>query len=544
MSAQTAETQAKSGSLDYALLLQQLEKRLLTQADAEAVEILNREAVWKELPDDQALQWARLAQIAGLPDLSLAILSWVTDRSPQCVRAWQERVELLEVLGRREAPPESTAGGVRRQGKKRVSTHPESEPGTTQSDKDSGPPEKTIDEPFAAMRLREEGLERYLKLFRGREDCFARQWADRRAGTQGYVPVRRAMNAEDVLDHLRGRRTYGIYLLQQDNRVRLAVIDADLASRFRTGSITSGEKDLVRRENRYLLSRLSELSRERGLPCLIEFSGGKGFHFWFLFAGPVAAALARQALQSVVKQIAPDLSCFNLEVFPKQDQLAGKGLGNLVKLPLGIHRLTGRPSHFLHLADRSPWAQLKTLEKIQPIPLESLQNVLSARESGTLLVHPRHEQWAKEYPELALLGERCPALGQVLVSCRELRTLTLREEKVLLGTLGFLPRSKTLLHHLMQHLPDYNPHLVDYRLSRLRGTPLGCKRIHSLLELAIDQCAFTRSAAYPHPLLHWPDWSEPMAESATERVVNLRDAVARLKEAIGVVERVLAEKAD
>jgi len=392
------------------------------------------------------------------------------------------------------------------------------------------------------MRTREQGLERYLGLFRGREDCFARQWADRKAGTQGYVPVRRAMSADDVLDHVRGQRTYGIYLLQQDSRGRLAVIDADLASRFRTGSLTAAEKDLVRRENRYLLSRVVELSRESGLPCLIEFSGGKGFHFWYLFEGPVAAPLARQALQGLVKRIASDLSCFHLEIFPKQDQLAGKGLGNLVKLPLGVHRLTGRPSYFLHHADRSPGAQLKARDKGPLISLPALQQTPSRGAGGEVLVHPRHEQWAKEYPELALLGDRCPALAQIMVTCRESRTLSIREEKVLHGTLGFLPRGKTLLLHLLQGLPDYNPHLVDYRLSRLRGTPLGCKRIHSLLELAIDQCAFPGNAAYHHPLLHWPEWSEDLAESRAERPANLRDALARLQEAMGIVERMLAEK--
>ena len=545
MSLQTAETQPKTSSLDYALLLQQLEKRLLTEGDTEqAVQVLNRESIWKELPDEQALQWARLSQIAGLPDLSLRVLSWITERNPNCVRAWQERVELLEVLGRREPREGSATRAGRDQGDSPLREQSEDEPPPAPSLKDHAPLEETVEEPFAAMRSREEGLERFLRLFRGREDFFARQWADRKAGTQGYVPVRRAMSTEDVLDHLRGHKTYGIYLLQQDSRVRLAVIDADMVSRFRSGSVTSKEKDLVKRDNRYLLSRLPELGREKGLACLIEFSGGKGFHFWYLFEGPVAAPLARQALQGVVKRIAPDLSCFNLEVFPKQDQLAGKGLGNLVKLPLGIHRLTGRPSYFLHLADRSPWAQLKILEKARLIPLETLQKALSAGGRGEVVVHPRHEQWAKEYPELALLEDRCPALGQILATCREAKTLSVREEKVLLGTLGFLPRAKTLLHHLLQNLPDYNPHLVDYRLSRLRGTPLGCKRIHSLLELAIDQCAFPRSAAYHHPLLHWPDWSESLAEGRAERVTNLRDAIGRLQDAIDVVERMLEEKSD
>ena len=617
MSVQAAENRLKSGSLDYGLLLQRLEKRLLTGDDSEeAIRILKREEIWQELPDEPAIEWARLAQAAGLPELSLAVLSLVTARSPQCVRAWQARVELLELLGRREAPNLGAGPGVPERADSDLSPEADDELAPNQPDPAPwdnplepatpgcevppppgstipAPPRGTVpttpsgtipplrgdeggcnhsstlakhppalfdggttsvhateldswdpgvDAPFTLMRSREAGLERFLELFRGREECFARQWADRKAGTQGYVPVRRPMTTEDVLDHLRGHRTYGIYLLQQDSRVRLGVIDADLVSRFRTGAVGAAEKDLVRRENRYLLSRLAELSAAQGLPCLIEFSGGKGFHFWYLFEGPVAAPLARQALQGLARRLAPDLSCFSLEVFPKQDQLAGKGLGNLVKLPLGVHRMTGRPSHFLHLSDRSPWEQLKVLDRVRLIKLEALHQVEGGGPKGELLVHPRQEQWAKDYPELALLCDRCPALGQIVVSCREARTLSVREEKVLLGTLGFLPRARTLLHHLLQNLPDYNPHLVDYRLSRLRGKPLGCRRIHGLLELTIDQCAFPAGAAYNHPLLHWPDWAEGLADSRAERPGNLRDALVRLREAMSIVDRMLAPR--
>ncbi len=57
---------------------------------------------------------------------------------------------------------------------------------------------------FQHLRNQEQGLAQYLLLFQGREDCFARQWVDREAYSQGYVPVRRALQAQDVRDHLQG----------------------------------------------------------------------------------------------------------------------------------------------------------------------------------------------------------------------------------------------------------------------------------------------------------------------------------------------------
>jgi hypothetical protein len=478
------------------------------------------------------------------------VLTWINETHPGHGPAWRARLDLLETLGRsgeaKDLPAlQSMASGSTGR------TPPGAEdgraagagasPGSGESSADPARVRKSgdIDAPFHSMRREEEQLGRFLHLFQGREDCFARQWADRGNATQGYSPVRRSMTAADVRDHVRGLRTYGIYLLQRDSRVRLAVVDADLASRFRTGALSARDRDLVRREKSYLLERLPELSRQAGLPCLVEFSGGKGFHFWTFFKDPVPAAAARQALQQAARRLEPDLSCFTLEVFPKQDQLAGKGLGNLVKLPLGLHRGTGKRSFFVHVADRSVDGQLSALEKVRLIPPDQVTAPDAPVLKGRVVPHPSLQAWAGTFPELSLLAERCAALGQILSGCRRSRELSVREEKILMGTLGFLPRGRALLHHVLQSLPEYNPHLVDYKLSRLRGTPLGCRRIHSLLNMVRDLCPLPDQDGYAHPLLHWPQWKSGTASPRAERIVNIEDALENLKAAIGTVQHFL-----
>ncbi|MBW2072982.1 MAG: hypothetical protein JRI89_17270, partial [Deltaproteobacteria bacterium] len=123
----------------------------------------------------------------------------------------------------------------------------------------------------------------FMDLFSGREDCFARQWANRAEGKQGYVPVRRPMEEHDVEEHLSGKKTYGIYLLHADSTVKVAVIDVDMSSRFRQGKRTGGDRSLIRRELSYLFSRMNEICQEAGLYPVVEFSGAKGYHFWFFF---------------------------------------------------------------------------------------------------------------------------------------------------------------------------------------------------------------------------------------------------------------------
>ena len=248
------------------------------------------------------------------------------------------------------------------------------------------------------------------------------------------------------------------------------------------------------------------------------------------------AGKVKRLLMPMAQILNKDLSSFHLEVFPKQDKLTGKGLGNLVKLPLGIHRQTGKRSYFVECSNRNVENQLAFLMKIEP----SLPGIFDAPSATPLekkvVVHPRWQKWSEDYPELFELERLCPPLGQIFALCRNGKPPTNREEKILLQTVGFLPRAGELIHCLMAPVPEYNPHLVDFKLSRLRGTPLGCKRIHSLLEFHQDICTFEKTSTYAHPLLHLPQYEgEKMQKS--ERIENLNAAMENLRTAITQVQR-------
>ena len=90
----------------------------------------------------------------------------------------------------------------------------------------------------------------------------------------------------------------------------------------------------------------------------------------------------------------------------------------------------------------------------------------------------------------------------------------------------------------MAFLSDYNPHLVDFKLSKIRGTPLGCKRIHSLLNFNGDICPFEGTPDYAHPLLHLKEWRRGKP-AKSEKVENLQGAMENLKLAVLQVQRFL-----
>ncbi len=540
MTTNLPETGDRGNKTDLRLLLSRLEEEFIQRGTSETItRVLQREELRRQASGEELLRLARLAQMAGEIETARELLEDLVRRESGFREAWDDLLELLWILGDRRgfarllpAVRSSLGEETYRLWMKKL--------GPDQGPKTVSPEEgKDPGSPFVELAERRQALERYLRLFSGREDCFARQWADRGEGKSGYVPERRPFGFSELEEHLAGRKTYGIYLLQSDARVRTALIDMDLAARFRQGRVSAEDRRLIYREREYLFQRIREISGEADTRPLIEFSGGKGYHFWYFFDPPKEANLARAFLECIRQTLAGDVSTFHLEVFPKQDSLSGKGLGNLVKLPLGIHRLTGKRSYFIDCADRSTEAQLSFLQQAVYTDPERVSKKVTASSTASVVVHPKHAKWVEEFPELHRLETCCPPLGQIMAACRSGSALSIREEKVLCHTVGFLNRGKTLLHALLRNQQEYNPHLVDYRISRLRGSPLGCRRIHALMSYVGDYCRFDDSGDYAHPLLHLEPAHRGTISNRSEKEENLAGAIENLREAISRVERFL-----
>lgn len=529
---------------DYTLLLRQLEQAVLKDnQNPKCRRVIDKRQIWGQLSWDQAMDWAGLAQIAGAMDTALSIYRDLTRKDPGFEPAWKARIELLDILDRKE----DLASVVQQAGmnldKDRVRSW------LWQGDSPALAPSPAQNQslgascaPFEQMYERQRLVEGFMDLFFGRTDVFARQWADKTKNRAGYVPVRRRVTSEDMEDHFKGSKTYGFYLMDTRAMVKCAVIDADLVSNLRQTALDTKAKAGIRKDRAYMASRIKTLSEALGLFPVIEFSGGKGYHFWFFMETPVAAGLVRKALTGICDSLAPDLTCFNLEVFPKQDHLSGKGLGNLVKLPLGIHRQTGQRSFFLECPQKAIDSQLKFLGAVVRSKPDLIQTGVEQVCNARLIMHPEMAVLNDKFPELFELERKCPALGRLFAMVREHRTLAVREEKILFQSLGFLPGAKQMLHYLLSGTNDYNPHMVDYKLSRVRGTPLGCRRIHSLTGYDRDYCRLEPDeTGYLHPLIHLDAWAGLSKDGSrkSEKVDSLSNAVENMKTAIIQLETYL-----
>lgn len=223
-------------------------------------------------------------------------------------------------------------------------------------------------------------LRAFLRWFGGRGDVYARQWYDARRDRSGYWPVREPLGEAAATAHLLGRLTLGQYVLFPDDTVAFAVIDLDPVAEAveQVRLAEGGLAPLAYEPLAGYAARLVDVAEAAGLSAFAEDSGGFGLHVWLFFAPRITATDARALLRELLWRAGAQPPSVSVEVFPKQDRLAGKGLGNLIKLPLGVHQETLRPSAFLD-RELEPLAAADALAALGPCDPVALAALLATR---------------------------------------------------------------------------------------------------------------------------------------------------------------------
>jgi hypothetical protein len=167
---------------------------------------------------------------------------------------------------------------------------------------ESRPPAEELARPAVALAQR----------FVQRWDVYSKQLDD-----GSYVCIHEPLNVGHLYAHVRGEITLGTYVLNQVSKVRFLVLDNDVEEGWK-----------------YLVECGLKLS-EDGIPAYLEKSR-RGGHIWMFFREHMAGAEARTFAQSIVQKH----QLHGFEIYPKQAE-AGEGLGSLIRMPFGVHRLTG-----------------------------------------------------------------------------------------------------------------------------------------------------------------------------------------------------------
>lgn len=230
-------------------------------------------------------------------------------------------------------------------------------------------------------------LEIFRSLFKGREDVFAIRWE--KSGKSGYMPAYyydpyhyrvhkmnggtfqnyphksfQALNENEIQKHLNGKQQIGIYPILTDNTSWFLVADFDKQN---------WQVEATSFLNACILNRI---------PAYLERSrSGNGGHVWIFFDKPYPAVKSRIIFISILQQSGAfsflDKGSSFDRLFPNQDFLSGKGLGNLIALPFFKPAMEKGNSSFIDPKSFIPYDdQWQFLKEIEKCPAQILENLL------------------------------------------------------------------------------------------------------------------------------------------------------------------------
>ncbi len=232
-------------------------------------------------------------------------------------------------------------------------------------------------------------IEIFKKTFQGRKDIAARYWVSKDGEKNGYSPLCRnewkegickkpcrlcsnadyiPLSDELIMDHFRGNHILGIYPLLEDNTCRFIAADFDNHNRDRDPLVD--------------IKAYCEACQVQDIPCYaLRSKSGAGYHVYIFFSASVPAWKARGVAFALLQEagvIGDDVKLSSFDrLFPNQDRLSGKGLGNLIALP--FQGKAGKSGHTLLLDPNNytkpygdQWEALSSIERIGESVLNEL----------------------------------------------------------------------------------------------------------------------------------------------------------------------------
>ena len=239
----------------------------------------------------------------------------------------------------------------------------------------------------------------FLSLFRGREDVFAVRWE--KDSKAGYMPAYdlnwddfakhklrggalkdfphkqfSKLSQQRIINHLAGKEVIGLYPLLADNSSWFIVADFD-------ESLTS-KRSWIEECRAFIV-----ICNQYQFPAYLERSrSGNWGHVWIFFDSNYPAYKSRKIILHIL-ELAGVISPFDKNsnydrLFPNQDYHSGKGLGNLVALPLQQKALENSNSCFIDPDSLAPFDdQWEFLQKTRRVPIEHLDKIFNTLESST-----------------------------------------------------------------------------------------------------------------------------------------------------------------
>ena len=172
--------------------------------------------------------------------------------------------------------------------------------------------------------------------FQPEDQRYAIQTADGR-----YRKVDESITDDHLKAHLNGEITLGAYTTYQNTCI-FGAWDIDINKDVY--SVYSSPDKAFQHFKDEIIEINQQFDAHVEYPHYFEFSGRKGSHVWIFFEEPTDSRAVYDYLYHIRNQINYDEDTFTIELFPKQSHTSGDG--NLIKLPLAVHRATDQRSYW------------------------------------------------------------------------------------------------------------------------------------------------------------------------------------------------------
>jgi len=285
----------------------------------------------------------------------------------------------------------------------------------------------------------------------------------------------------------------------------------------------------------------------------------------------LTSAAARRLADRVARRVGDLPLEVTAEIFPKQGRLPPEKLGNLIKLPLGYHKVTGRRCELLRLDGRvvdEPFEVLREVLRVSraqllrlvgeahaPAPADTLDetpddgleppfdDLPEAPQRPVVPDLAEAEYRLEADAEAQWLLSRCEVLSALVDRATHTAVLTSEQRQVVTYTLGHLTQGASATNAVLGRVLNVEPQ--GFLKRPLRGHPMSCPRIRGrvpdVAQSVRCDCRFAEGAgSYPSPLLHLREQPTARAGAASATQVSqlqLERLVAELLRARGEAKR-------
>ncbi len=356
-------------------------------------------------------------------------------------------------------------------------------------------------------------LSKFIQTFVGREDVYCKEsinYNKKRSFSPQMIPV----TEKEIEKHLKGNVTLDTYIQRQNSTVRHIIYDIDISKRIllKYANDTEEYKEYMRLAV-VKANEVVERLRRFGIGAYVELSGNRGFHIWIFLTEWIPVRYAVMFNEIVLDGLYNDNDDITIECFPNKTRVKPGKLGQVMKLPYGLHIKTEERSYFID-ENGNPYRDINHfIDGIAKYSLGAIKKVIATQSGAKQIIEKKDVD-----DDLTAFGNIAPSIREVLDKCNLMRYLCQKAVKTsylthferlsvlyVFGHLG--DEGKDFVHKIMSFTINYQYNVTDKFIKRMPEKPISCIKLREDYKKITAEigcsCTFKRTKnCYPSPVIH------------------------------------------